>query len=45
MAEASAIVLNGFELRTDVHLYLYPEHYTDPKGRGQEMLKIISALL
>ena len=45
MAEASAIVLNGFELRTDVHTYLCPEHYSDPKGRGQEMLEIISALL
>ena len=32
MAEASRIVLQGFELRTDVDLIEYPERYRDPRG-------------
>jgi hypothetical protein len=32
MAEASRIVLNGFELRTDVHVVRYPDRYMDPRG-------------
>ena len=32
MAKASRIVLDGFELRTDVHLVRYPDHYSDPRG-------------
>jgi hypothetical protein len=45
MEEASALVLNGFGLRTDKHVFLYPDHYSDPKGRGKEMLARISELL
>jgi DNA polymerase-1 len=32
MAEASRIVLNGFELRTDVHVVKYPDRYMDERG-------------
>jgi DNA polymerase I len=32
MAEASRVVLNGFELRTDVETVCYPNHYSDEKG-------------
>jgi DNA polymerase I len=32
MAEASRIVLNGFELRTDVHVVKYPDRYMDDRG-------------
>lgn len=45
MAEASRIILGGFEIRTDVHRYLYPDHYSDPKGRGKEMLATVLSLL
>lgn len=34
MAEASATVLRGFELRTDVKLVRYPDRYTDERGAG-----------
>ena len=33
MAEASRVVLNGFELRTDVKRVDYPDRYMDPRGR------------
>jgi len=33
MAEASAIVLNGFALRTDVKVIRYPDRYEDRRGR------------
>ncbi|MCB1504852.1 MAG: hypothetical protein KDJ47_07735 [Hyphomicrobiaceae bacterium] len=33
MAEASAIVLNGFELRTEVRCVRYPERLGDERGR------------
>ena len=33
MREASAIVLNGFELRTDVSVTRYPARYMDTRGR------------
>ena len=33
MAEASATVLDGFMLRTDVRTVLAPEHWTDHRGR------------
>jgi DNA polymerase I len=42
MAEAARIVLNGFELRTDANLILYPDHYSDP--RGAETWQAISSL-
>jgi len=32
MAEASRIVLNGFELGTDVHIVRYPDRYMDERG-------------
>jgi DNA polymerase I len=32
MAEASRIVLNGFELGTDAHIVRYPEPYMDERG-------------
>jgi hypothetical protein len=45
MAEASRVVLDGFELRTDQHIFRYPERYSDPKGRGQFMLETVLKLL
>src|SRR4029453_6221411 len=33
MAEASRIVLGGFEIRTDVNVVRYPHRYADPRGR------------
>jgi DNA polymerase-1 len=33
MAEASRIVLGGFEIRTDVEIVRYPDHYADPRGK------------
>ena len=33
MSEASRIVLDGFELRTDASLTRYPDRYSDPRGR------------
>jgi hypothetical protein len=32
MAEASRIVLAGFELGTDVKVIRYPDRYMDPRG-------------
>jgi DNA polymerase I len=32
MKEASRIVLNGFELRSEAKLIRYPQHYQDPRG-------------
>ena len=32
MAEASRIVLGGFEIRTDVHITRYPDRYMDDRG-------------
>jgi DNA polymerase I len=32
MIEASRAVLNGFELRVDVHIVRYPDRYMDPRG-------------
>jgi len=34
MAEASRIVLDGFEVRTDAKVTRYPQRFTDPRGRG-----------
>jgi DNA polymerase I len=33
MAEASRAVLGGFELRTEVKVFCYPDRYTDKRGR------------
>ena len=43
MAEASRAVLDGFELRTDVHVFRYPDRYADK--RGTEMWRRATALL
>ena len=32
MAEASRVVLNGFEIRTDAHIVRYPDRYMDNRG-------------
>jgi hypothetical protein len=32
MREASRVVLDGFELRTDAEVVRYPDRYTDPRG-------------
>lgn len=43
MAEASRVVLAGFELRTEAKLVFHPEHYSDP--RGQTMFNKVMSLL
>jgi len=42
MAEAGRVILNGFELRTDVDIVRYPDRYMD--GRGKKMWEIITKL-
>jgi len=32
MAEASAVILNGFQLRSDVKIVRYPDRYMDERG-------------
>ena len=43
MAEASRVVLDGFELRTDAEIVRYPERYMDP--RGKQMWQTVMELL
>jgi hypothetical protein len=43
MAEASRVVLDGFELSTEFRTILYPEHYSDP--RGEMMFTKVMGLL
>ncbi len=43
MAEASRVVLDGFELRTDAEPIRYPQRYQD--GRGVIMWKTVTELL
>ena len=43
MREASAIILDGFQLRSDVEIYRYPERYMDK--RGLEMWNIVDEIL
>ena len=43
MEQASAIVLNGFPLRSEAKLINYPDHYTDQ--RGAEMWDKVMSLL
>jgi DNA polymerase I len=43
MARASRIVLDGFELRTDVDVVRYPDRYRDP--RGAAMWELVTGLL
>jgi hypothetical protein len=43
MAEASRVVLDGFELATEARTILWPDHYSDP--RGQTMFAKVMSLL
>jgi hypothetical protein len=43
MREASAAVLSGFELGTDVKIVRYPNRYSDP--RGEEMWARVMKLI
>ena len=45
MAKASRVVLDGFELRTDVHSVRYPDHYSDPRGTmmWDRVMRLIAA--
>jgi hypothetical protein len=43
MAEASRIVLDGFELRTDVSRVAWPNRYSDP--RGKRMWETVTRLM
>ncbi len=43
MQEASATVLDGFVLRTDVKVIRYPDRYMDP--RGEKMWNLVGQLL
>ena len=43
MSEASATVLDGFELRTEAKLFRWPDHYFDK--RGATMWRIVSELI
>ena len=45
MAEASRIVLAGFELSTDAHVTRYPDRFRDPGGRGDVMWQQVMALI
>ena len=43
MAEASAVVLDGFSLRTEARVFRYPARYRDPRGKA--MWAIVRQLL
>ena len=43
MAEASRVVLDGFELRSDAKIVRHPERYMDP--RGEHMWNTVTAML
>ena len=43
MADASAIVLGGFRLRSDAEVFRYPERYMDERGR--EMWDTVTGIL
>ncbi len=43
MADASALILNGFRLRTDCYKVVYPDRYIDPRGR--EMWETVCRIL
>jgi DNA polymerase I-like protein with 3'-5' exonuclease and polymerase domains len=45
MREASRIVLNGFELRTDLQITRYPDHYVPDKEEAMEFWDKICRLL
>jgi DNA polymerase I-like protein with 3'-5' exonuclease and polymerase domains len=43
MSDASALVLGGPRLKTDVKVFRYPERYSDP--RGEQMWAVVERLL
>jgi DNA polymerase-1 len=43
MAEASRVVLSGFEVRTDVKIIRYPDRFTDP--RGTRMWNVVTQII
>jgi hypothetical protein len=43
MAEASRVVLDGFELRTDAKIVTYPDRYVD--DRGAKMWQVVMGIL
>ena len=43
MAEASRVVLAGFELRSDAKIVCYPDRYSDP--RGERMWETVMGLM
>ena len=43
MAEASHVVLAGFELRSDAKIVRHPERYSDP--RGEQMWKTVMGIM
>ena len=43
MAEASRVVLAGFELRSDVKIVHHPDRYMDP--RGERMWETVTAIM
>jgi hypothetical protein len=43
MAEASALVLDGFRLRSDAELFRYPDRFEDERGR--KMWSTVSGIL
>ena len=44
MRETSRIVLDGFELTSDVHVVRYPDRYSDPRGEvmWDRVMKLLS---
>ena len=45
MAEASRVVLDGFELATDAHVTRYPDRFRDPGGRGDVIWQQVMMLI
>jgi len=43
MSEASAIVLGGFRLNSDIEVVRYPDRYMDE--RGSQMWQIVESIL
>ena len=44
MMKASRVVLDGFELRTDVNVVRYPDRYQDPRGAmmWERVMKLVA---
>ena len=43
MSDASAIVLDGFRLRSDAEVFRYPDRYMDDRGR--QMWQTVTTIL